>query len=285
MARNNQRRRTGTKGPAAKETTTETENTTSALPFVTPTELVDLPSKGRFYPEDHPLHNQETVEIRYMTARDEDILTSQSLLKKGVALERFLENIVVDKRIKPSRLLVGDRNAMLVAARITGYGADYETRVVCGNCSTRVNYAFDLQEMKVYDGTDTGEVDVNFTADNTFKTKLPLTGLEVEMRLLTGDDENLIAQKTTINKKRKVLEGTLTSQLDRCMVSVNGDDTRETITQLISMLPARDSRHLRNVHRAVMPTVDLTQEFVCPECSHEQNMEVPFTADFFWPKS
>jgi len=284
LARNNQRRRPGTKEPESKETT-ETENTTSALSFVTPTELVDLPSKGRFYPEDHPLHNQETVEIRYMTAGDEDILTSQSLLKKGVALERFLESVVVDKRIKPSKLLVGDRNAMLVAARITGYGADYETRVVCGNCNTRVDYTFDLQEMKVYDGTDTGEVDVIFTADNTFKTKLPLTGLEVEMRLLTGEDENLIAQKTTINKKRKVLEGTLTSQLNRCMVSVNGDDARETITQLISMLPARDSRHLRNVHRAVMPTVDLTQEFVCPECSHEQNMGVPFTADFFWPKS
>jgi hypothetical protein len=285
LARNNQRRRTETKGSEAKETTTETDNTTSALPFVTPTELVDLPSEGRFYSEDHPLHNKKEVEIRYMTARDEDILTSQSLLKKGVALERFLENIVIDKRIKPSRLLVGDRNAILVAARITGYGPEYETKVICGNCSAKVNYSFDLQEMNVYRGTDTEDVDVTFTADSTFKTKLPLTGLEVEMRLLTGEDENLIAQKTTINKKRKILEGTLTSQLNRCMVSVNGDDSRETITQLISMLPARDSRHLRNVHRAVMPTVDLTQDFECPECSHEQEMEVPFTADFFWPKS
>ena len=285
MARNNQRRRTGTKGPETQPATTETSDNASALPFVTPTELVDLPSLGRFYPEDHPLHNQKEVEIRYMTTRDEDILTSQSLLKKGVALERFLENIVVDKRIKPSKLLVGDRNAILVAARITGYGPEYETRVVCGNCRAKVNHSFDLHHMSVYTGADTNDIDASFTADNTFKTKLPLTGLEVEMRLLTGEDENLIAQKTTLNKKRKALEGTLTSQLNRCIVSVNGDDSRDTITQLVNVLPARDSRHLLNIHRAVMPTVDLTQRFECPECSHEQEMEVPFTADFFWPKS
>ena len=105
--------------------------------FVIPTEFVELPSKGLFYPPNHPLHNQETIEIKQMTAKEEDILTSRSLLKKGVAIERVISSVIMDKRIKPATLLVGDRNAIIIAARISGYGSDYATKIKIGRASCR----------------------------------------------------------------------------------------------------------------------------------------------------
>ena len=105
------------------------------LQFVTPTEFVELPSRGKFYPEGHPLHNTEIIEIRHMTAKDEDILTSAALLKKGLAIDRFLQNIIVDKSINIADLLVGDKNAIIVASRISGYGAQYEAGISCPSCA------------------------------------------------------------------------------------------------------------------------------------------------------
>ena len=114
------------------------------LHFVAPTEFVALPSKGTVYKEFHPLHNQETIEIRYMTAKDEDILSSRTLLKKGIAVERFMQNIIVDKKIKVEDMVVGDRNAVLIAARVSGYGSDYSTSLTCPNCNTKSEFTFDL---------------------------------------------------------------------------------------------------------------------------------------------
>ena len=282
MARNNQARRPSTKGTKAAKTN-ETTASPSSLPFVTPTQFIDLPSQGRFYGENHPLHNQDTVEIHYMTARDEDILTSQTLLKKGVAMERFLENILVNKKIKPDKLVIGDRNAILVGARITGYGSDYTTQVVCGNCASKVTHSFDLNEMKVYNGDNLKDVKVTPTDDGTFLTTLPLTKLEAELRLMTGADEASIAQQVSNNKKKKALESNLTTQLARSIVSLAGETDKNIIKKFIEVMPAYDSRHLRSVYRSIMPTIDLTQDFECPECATEQKMEVPFTVDFFWP--
>ena len=112
MPRNNQRRTTtGTSTP--KKAKPKVATPTSVLDFVSPTEIVDLPSEGRFYPENHPLHGEATIEIRYMTAKDEDILTSRALLKKGVALDKMINNLLVDKRLNPDDMLVGDKNAIL----------------------------------------------------------------------------------------------------------------------------------------------------------------------------
>ena len=203
MARNN-RDRTGSKAtddsppiPKVLEKTTDSETSFS---FVSPTEFVELPSKGLFYPEGHSLHGIDTVEIRYMTAKDEDILTSKALLRKGVAIDRLLKNVIVDSGVRIDDLLIGDKNAILVATRITGYGPEYNTKVGCVAC---------------------GEVtEFNF------------------------------------------------------MLSV--DNFRG--------LPAMDSRFLRKMYTALVPNIDMTQTFACDECGHEEEMEVPLSAEFFWPK-
>ena len=112
--------------------------------FVVPTEFVELPSEGRFYPESHPLHNQDVIEIKQMTAKEEDILTSQTLLKQGVALDRLLQSLIVDKRINPASLLSGDRSAIIVAARRSGYGSVYESQMNCPSCGTKQEFSFNL---------------------------------------------------------------------------------------------------------------------------------------------
>ena len=162
MPRNNQRRAT-TGTSTAKKAQPKVAPPTSVLDFVSPTEIVDLPSEGRYYPENHPLHGESTIEIRYMTAKDEDILTSQSLLRKGVAMEKFLQNIIVDKSIKSTDLLSGDRSAILVAARCTGYGEIYETEIDCPACGNKEVFGFNLREGKTYSGDDWDDLEIRET--------------------------------------------------------------------------------------------------------------------------
>ena len=154
------------------------------MSYLVPTEFVTLPSEGKFYPTEHPLHGEQTIEIRYMTAKDEDILTSRALLKEGVAIDRLLQNIVVDKNINVNSLLVGDKNALIVAARITGYGSAYETKVTCPSCGTATEYEFELDA-----GSSTTSLDAvletygaNLTEHNTFVVQLPLTQVMTECR-------------------------------------------------------------------------------------------------------
>ena len=125
--------------------------------FIVPTEIVDLPSRGVLYTQGHPLHGKDSIEIKQMTAKEEDMLTSRSLLKKGVALDRVLSSIITDKSINADTLLVGDRNAIIIAARISAYGNDYTTKVTCPSCGTVQEYGFDLNKTTVYNGDDIAE--------------------------------------------------------------------------------------------------------------------------------
>ena len=67
--------------------------------IATPTQVVDLPSKGLFYPQDHPWYGKESVEIRFMTAKDEDILVNKSYIQKGIVLDKLISSILLDKRV------------------------------------------------------------------------------------------------------------------------------------------------------------------------------------------
>ena len=256
-----------------------------SLDFATPTELVDLPSKGRFYPPNHPLHGQETIEIKYMTARDEDILTSPTLLKKGVAIDRFLQNVILNQRINVGSLLSGDKNAILVASRINGFGADYTTKVTCPNCATVSENTFNLDGVEEYLGDDFEGHDIVPTEHGTFIIKLPRTKFEVEVRLLTSRDENELASKMQLSKKQKNrIETNLTDQLKKVIVSINGVDDMEAIHKVVNNLPAYDSRYLRAAFLKVTPGLDMTQHFGCPACGFEKEVDIPLTVDFVWSK-
>ena len=269
---------------AADPAPTAVDETRPSLDFSSPTELVDLPSKGRFYPEGHPLHNAETIEIKYMTAKDEDILTSPSLLKKGIAIDRFLQNVILDKRIRVSSLLSGDKNAILVSSRINGFGAEYTTKVTCPGCTTVSENKFDLAEVMAYHGDSFESHDIVPTDHGTFIVKLPRTKFEVEVRLLTSKDENELAAKMKANKKRGHYETNLTDQLRKIIISVNGVDDLQTLSNVVNNLPAFDSRYLRAAYLKVVPGLDMTQHFACPSCGFEKEVDIPLTVDFFWSR-
>lgn len=251
------------------------------LSFVALTEFVDLPSKGKFYPEGHPLKGKETIEIKQMTAKEEDILTNRSFLKKAIALEKLLESLVVDRSINTSELLICDRNAILVAARITAYGNTYTTQITCPSCEKKIKNSFDLFE-KVEDWKEAEEASpIEVDGNGIFKITLPATKWVVECRALTGTDEKKLLGAIT-NKTKE--EFTLIDQLKMLIVSVQGVQDKAIVSQAIEVMPAADSKYLRKHYDAAIPSLNLRNTFVCKECDHEEVMEVPLTADFFWPK-
>jgi len=260
------------------------KGTLEGFSFVVPTEFVDLPSQGRYYPEGHPLYGQDTIEIRQMTAKEEDILTSRTLLKKGIVLDRVLQNIIVDKQIDAENMLTGDRNAILVAMRISGYGAIYETMVSCPSCGEKQDHKFDLSELVPFHGDKGDDLDIVNNGDGTFNIVLPQTELNVRFRLLTGYDETALANSRQSDRKRKIEEKNVTSQLNKILVSVNDNTSLEAKKFLIENIPSVDSRHLRLAFSLICPNIDLTHSFDCQECEFVQEMEVPLTADFFWPE-
>jgi|TARA_A100000172_G_scaffold80724_2_gene71109 hypothetical protein len=268
--------------PAPQQTQPQQE--AGSFSFVVPTEFVELPSKGAFYAEGHPLHNQETIEIKHMTAKEEDMLTSQALLKKGLALERVINSIIVDKRINPDSLLIGDRNAIMVAARISGYGSDYTTKVSCPSCSETQEYSFDLFDAQTHHGESNDDLLVESIGGGLFSTVLPRTKFEVVFRLLDGRDEKTLLTQIDNARKKNKEENAVTRQLKLITVSVNGDDSPQAVNYFVNNVPSIDSHHLRTAFTLATPNIDLSQHFTCNKCGYDAEMEVPLTADFFWPK-
>jgi hypothetical protein len=253
--------------------------------FVAPTEFVKLPSEGRYYPSDHPLFNKETIEIKQMTAKEEDILTSITLIQSGVALERLLESIIVDKTIDPNTLLVGDRSAIVIAARVSGYGNLYKTNITCPECITDQKHNFDLNEASILSATDILSnlpEGVSKAENNAYQLVLPRSNLSVCLRMMTGTDEKAIAKQMELDKKQKV-DRLVTTQLSRMISSVNGDSTREAIEYVAVNLPSVDSAYLRKIYKSLVPNLELKLGFVCESCAHQEQMEVPLAAEFFWP--
>jgi len=258
---------------------TEAVNPAAALDFVTPTEFVELPSRGVGYPSGHPLRNQETIEIRFMTAKDEDILTSRSLLKKGIALERLIDNLLVDKTYKAKDVLVGDRNAIIIAARSSAYGHLYQTKVQCPSCQHTQKLTFDLSNPSIIDG-DLEEFDVEETESGTYMVDTPKSGIKVELRLLTGADETKIVKAMSKNSKQEEMVST---QMKLYIESVNGHSAAAYVDYFVDNVPAYEARWLRKCYESLAPNIKVNEAFECDSCGFEQEMEVPFNTDFFWP--
>ena len=253
--------------------------------FVIPTDYVDLPSQGQYYPEGHPLCGKETLEFKHMTAKEEDILTSKALLKKGVAIDKVLQNVIVDKTIDLDSLLVGDKNALIIALRAASYGNLYDSTVACPSCQEKVTYTFDLNEASVYHGDDVKAFDIVVREDGFFEVELPMTNLTIVFRLMTGKEERKYLKSLEQSGKNNQGDSLISAQLMAMIVSANGDDRLETRQYVSQNLPSNDSKHLRMAYKFANPNIDLTQNFECSNCGHEAEMEVPLSADFFWPNS
>tara|TARA_B100000963_G_scaffold349582_1_gene358816 strand:+ start:2926 stop:3849 length:924 start_codon:yes stop_codon:yes gene_type:complete len=246
--------------------------------FEVPTDYIELPSKGMFYK-----NGKSSVEVKYLTAEDENILTSGDLIKSGKVLDVLLQNAMIDKDITPEEMLSGDRNAVLIALRITGYGDDYETKTTCPSCTETNKKSILLSNLK------NKELDITPDSEGLFTVQLPKCKANIKFRLLTGADENRLQKvsevgKKTIKGKLKVAT-ILTERYLLQIMDVNGNRDKTYIKKFIGVMPIADSFFFREYLREIEPGVDLSYGFECNNCGHNYVQEVPITAKLFWPNA
>jgi rubredoxin len=253
-------------------------------PEVVPSEAVAIPSEGKFYPEDFPLCDKQFVEIRPMTARDEDILTSRALFKTGKVIDSLLRSCVIQKGIDTTKMLVGDRNAAIIGIRVSGYGAQYTAKMECPSCEAKSDVDVDLGSLPLKNVP--ADVQPISAHTNEFSYKLAVSKKTANFRLPTGADEQELS--VLIDRMRKTTggESLVTSRLMQQIVSIDGETDKSKLSNMIRALPAKDSRELRSYMDYAAPDVKLVQNYSCSVCGFEaEEVEVPLGTEFFWPKS
>jgi hypothetical protein len=240
--------------------------------FSFPTEIVELPSKGLVYPESNPLSSGK-IEMKYMTAREEDILTNQNYIRQGIVLEKLLKSLIVSK-VDYDDLIIGDKNAIMVAARILGYGKDYSFKI--GNELVTVDLTTCplryLDESKVTKGV------------NSFSYTFPTTNTSITFKLLNGkDDKSIQAEIEGLKKIDKNSSAELSTRLKHLITSVNGSTDQKSIREFVdNYLLAKDSRAFREFLKSFQPDVELKTSYV-NENGVREDIDIPITANFFWP--
>ena len=254
----------------------------SDLSLMMPTESVELPSHGRLYGKESSLYGRTELEIKSLTAKEEDILSSSEYMEKGNIFDKLLESILIDKTVNPKELLIGDRNAILLAARISAYGSEYTITKKCENCNKTTEHTFDLSVNRPKE-VDLESLNVTYS-NGLFWFNLPKTKIEVGIRVLTAaDKERLEKQK---NKKSKLgLESSdLIDFLQAIIVEAGGSQDRGKINEFVEIMPAIDSRKIRSLYKEITPDIDTKQTISCSACSWESESEVWFGLNFFWPE-
>jgi hypothetical protein len=246
-----------------------------------PTEVISLPSKGLLYPEDSPLRSG-TIELKYMTAAEEDILTTQSLIKQGVVLDKLFQALIVTP-IKYNDLIGADKDAIMIAARILGYGKMYDATCTCPECDKESKTSFDLNTLKEKEFDIQKAEMINA---NEFKFILPASNREVIFKLLThGDEKKIQLELENLKKTNKSgISKDLTTRLKYIIISVDGNEDKKYISEFVdNELFAQDSRALREHIKTISPGVDFNVDFTCQECFFEGKLNLPVGVDFFWP--
>ena len=242
-----------------------------------PTEVIDLPSGGKVYPKDSPLAEGK-LELKYMTTREEDILMSENLITQGVVIDKLLDSLIVTQGVKQEQLVLGDKNAVLVAARILAYGPHYTCEVANpNNLEQKIEHTFDLTECPFKEAVE----DVDYS-NNSFDYETPVGKNKIKFKLLTGVEEKLI-EKDLEQSKKVGYNSEITTRLRYTITEVDGDNKPETISVFSQNMLARDSMALRNYIQEISPDIDLTSEIQIG--GEAVSVSIPLTVEFFWPKS
>lgn len=259
---------------------TATQYAKQELGVEIPVDAVPLPSKGKVYPMGHALCNAESVEYRAMTAREEDILMSQALIKRGTVITELIKSCLINKDIEVQSLLSGDRNALMIAIRASGYGNIYEPTYQCPNCEFKNELAIDLNELPIKPLT----IEPVAPNQNAFSFKLPISKKTVTFKFLNGKEEEEIVSDMETRKKKGLLNSNLvTGRLLRSIVAIDGNDNKSLISRFVQYMPARDSLVLREYIDSHEPGVNMKIDFKCQNCDHFEEMTLPMGATFFWP--
>jgi hypothetical protein len=247
-----------------------------SYPF--PTEVISLPSKGLAYLESNPLSKGE-ITVKLLTAKEEDILTSTNLIRKGIVLDKLLESIIVDSSININDLLIGDKNAILVATRVLAYGAEYKVTVTDPSENENVEVTVDMGKLSIK------EVDESkLNRENEYVFKLPKSGADIKFKLLTHGDEISIQKDIEAAEKTLKQSNEVTARYRRVIIEVNGNREVGYISNfVVNQFQAQDARALRKYMAAITPDVDFTFEYTSPFTNETEALKVPISADFFYP--
>lgn len=263
-----------------------------AAAFVVSTEFVDLPTRGLFYSQESTLFQMEIIEIKHMTAREEDILGNQDYISRGIVLDKLIDSILVDRAIKSQDLADIDKIALLVSARKTGYGLEYKQESTCNDCNKEGIFSFNMENLINNAINETRLAPENVLTDSetgTFDVELPACGYTATCRVLNNEDFKYIEDLEKQRSKHSLDFNYTIEFLRRMVISVHkssspGDITSDpsTISQFLDFIPAKDSRALKQAHSYLSPTFRMHEEVECPHCSAMQEKEVPFSWAMFW---
>jgi hypothetical protein len=246
--------------------------------FSVPTEIVDLPSKGKLYSKENPL-SSGTIEMKYMTAREEDILTNINLLRQGLAIEKTLRALI-PADVNYDSMILGDRNGLLIAARILAYGKDYSFKYKNPNTDEDEVVKVDLQNLKYK------EIDFNkLNEKNEFTFELPYTKNIVTYKILTVEDDKKVDQEIkNLKKTLNTQAGTVSTRLKHQIISINGDSSVKSIRDFVDggYLLSRDSIALRQDMYKNTPDIELKTTAKLKDGT-EIDIDIPITSDFFFP--
>jgi hypothetical protein len=241
-----------------------------------PTEEVTLPSKGLIYPQDNPL-SKGVLEMKYMTAKEEDILTNGSYIKNGTVIDKLLKSLIVTP-IDYNDIVVGDKNAIMIAARVLGYGKDYTFTI------EDEEHTVDLTEVE---DKELKEEHLISKGQNEFEFTLPTINKQITFKFLTHGDEKKIDNEVKGIKRAKKGESPESStRLKHMILSIDGDTERKTIREFVdNQLLARDARALRQYIKEIQPDVDLVFDLENEAGDVRGGVRVPIGITFFWPDS
>lgn len=247
------------------------------------TEIVDLPSKGLLYEDDNPLKSGK-VELKYMTAREEDILTSQNLIKQGVVIDKLLKSLIVsngngETDIPYHKLLIGDKNGIMIAARVLAYGKDYEVEIKDPFSDKNQRVVIDLLTL------EDKKVDPElYKNGNIFTLELPVSKKNIQFRLLThGDTIRIDSELKALKKSKTEYDPELTLRLKNIITSVEGETDKQKISKFIDNMLSRDTLELRKYINKITPDIDSRFLFISDETGDEKWMDIPLGVSFFWP--
>jgi hypothetical protein len=243
-----------------------------------PTEVISLPSKGLTYPESNPLSKGELT-IKLMTAKEEDILTSSNLVKKGIHLDKLLESVVVEPGVNINDLLIGDKNAILVTSRILAFGPDYEVTINDPNENESVKVVIDLSKIQIKE-LDESKLNRN----NEYEFTLPISKTSIKFKLLTHGDELAINRDIDASEKTLKQGNEITARYRRIIVEIDGNRDLGFISNFVTnRLLAGDSKALRKYISEITPDLDLKFDYESPFTGDKEALRIPFGIDFFYP--
>lgn len=246
-----------------------------------PKETIILPSRGKYYQSGHPLReNGGKLDIKYMTAKEEDILTNTNLIQNQTVVDKLLESLIIHEGVKHTDLTLGDLEATLVASRVLAYGKDYLVEIQCNKCNEPVKQNIDLTQLDVPEEKDL--IDVDEKGYHTFITE---TGKKISIKVMTrGDELEIEKNKKSIEKQfGKASSSEVTSRLKKIIVSIDGVTDKNELFKMIDNLLTKDTKDIRKEFEKINPSIDMKMKVTCPSCGFVTEGDIPIGINFLWP--